>query len=259
MTFKPLCAHPLAATVVAASLVLSPLVMASPAQAGLFGGGFSGIVYDPTNYAQNVLQAARALEQINNQITSLQNEAQMLIQQAQNLTALPYSSLQQLQDSVAQTQTLLDDAQNIAFDVAEIDAAFETTYGAASTTASDQTLIDGAQDRWQTTVASLQDAMRVQAGVVGNLDTTQAQMSDLVGQSQGAVGALQATQAGNQLLALQTQQIADLTAVVAAQGRAQTLEAAQLAAAQEQAREQRSRFLETETGYTPGSAQMFYE
>jgi len=27
------------------------------------------IVYDPTNYAQNVLQAARALEQITNQIT----------------------------------------------------------------------------------------------------------------------------------------------------------------------------------------------
>ena len=29
------------------------------------------IVYDPSNYAQNVLQAARALQQINNQITSL--------------------------------------------------------------------------------------------------------------------------------------------------------------------------------------------
>ena len=32
------------------------------------------IVYDPSNYAQNVLQAARALQQINNQITSLQNQ-----------------------------------------------------------------------------------------------------------------------------------------------------------------------------------------
>ena len=28
------------------------------------------IVYDPSNYAQNVLQAARALQQISNQITS---------------------------------------------------------------------------------------------------------------------------------------------------------------------------------------------
>jgi hypothetical protein len=35
-------------------------------------------VFDTTNYAQNLLQAARALEQINNQISSLQNEAAML-------------------------------------------------------------------------------------------------------------------------------------------------------------------------------------
>ena len=28
------------------------------------------VVYDPSNYAQNVLQAARALQQINNQVTS---------------------------------------------------------------------------------------------------------------------------------------------------------------------------------------------
>ena len=40
------------------------------------------IVFDPNNYAQNVLTAARALQQINNQITSLQNQAQMLINQA---------------------------------------------------------------------------------------------------------------------------------------------------------------------------------
>ena len=40
------------------------------------------IVYDPSNYAQNVLQAARALQQINNQITNLQNQTQMLLNQA---------------------------------------------------------------------------------------------------------------------------------------------------------------------------------
>jgi P-type conjugative transfer protein TrbJ len=51
------------------------------------------IVFDPNNYAQNVLTAARELQQINNQITSLQNQAQMLINQAKNLASLPYSSL----------------------------------------------------------------------------------------------------------------------------------------------------------------------
>jgi conjugative transfer region protein TrbK len=78
-------------------------------------------------------------------------------------------------------------------------------------------------ERWQNTVGGLQDAMRVQAGVVGNIDTNRTQMSALVGASQSATGALQATQAGNQLLALQAQQLADLTALVAANGRAQAL------------------------------------
>ena len=54
------------------------------------------VVFDPNNYAQNVLTAARALQQINNQIVSLQNQAQMLINQARNLATLPFSSLLQL-------------------------------------------------------------------------------------------------------------------------------------------------------------------
>jgi P-type conjugative transfer protein TrbJ len=216
------------------------------------------IVYDPTNYAQNVLQAARALEQITNQITSLQNEAQMLINQARNLASLPYSSLQRLQQSVQRTQQLLAQAQNIAFDVQQIDRAFQTTYGNASLSASDQQLIADARTRWQNTVGGLQDAMRVQATVVGNIDTNRAEMSALIGQSQGATGALQATQAGNQLLALQAQQLADLTAVVVANGRAEALSQAERAAAAEQGREQRRRFLTPGSGYQPGNAKMFY-
>jgi len=62
------------------------------------------VVFDPNNYAQNVLTAARALQQINNQITSLQNQTQMLINQAKNLASLPFSSLQQLQSSIQRTQ-----------------------------------------------------------------------------------------------------------------------------------------------------------
>ena len=238
----------LAAALFIAPVALSPLIT-TPAHAI--------IVFDPSNYAQNVLTAARALQQITNQITSLQNEAQGLINQARNLASLPYSSLQQLQQSVQRTQQLLAQAQNIAFDVQQINRAFQSTYGKASISASDQQLIADARTRWQNTVGGLQDAMRVQAGVVGNIDTNRAQMSALIGQSQGATGALQATQAGNQLLALQAQQLADLTALMAANGRAQALQSAEQATAVEQGREQRRRFLTPGAGYQPGNAKMF--
>jgi P-type conjugative transfer protein TrbJ len=216
------------------------------------------VVFDPNNYAQNVLTAARALQQINNQITSLQNQAQMLINQARNLANLPYSSLQQLQSSIQRTQQLLAQAQRITYDVQQIDHAFSTTYAPASASTSSQTLISNAQTRWQTSVAALQDALKVQAGVVGNLDTNRTQMSALVTSSQSATGALQAMQAGNQLVALQAQQLADLTATVAAQGRAASLESAQRTAAQDLGREQLRRFLTPGVGYQSTTVQMFH-
>src|ERR1700732_3177180 len=72
------------------------------------------VVFDPNNYAQNLLTAARALQQVNNQITSLQNQAQMLINQARNLANLPFSSLQPLQQSLQRTQKVLAQAQTNA-------------------------------------------------------------------------------------------------------------------------------------------------
>lgn len=237
----------------AAPLALSPLA-SSPAHAFFFGGR---IVYDPTNHAENLLTAARSLAQINNQIQSLQNEAQMLINQARNLASLPHSSLRQLQQSIQRTQELLSEARNIAFDVREIDQAFQSQYSNIELSASDEQLIADARSRWENTVGALQDAMRVQAGVVGNIDAQRAEMDALVGQSQGATGALQATQAGNQLLALQAQQLSDLTALLAANGRAEALAEAERAAAAEQGRVQRERFLAPGSGYQPGNARLF--
>lgn len=238
----------LAATMLAAPIALSPM-LTTPAHAI--------IVFDPSNYAQNVLTAARTLEQVTHQITSLQNEAQMLINQAKNLASLPFSALQALQQNVQRTQQLLQQAQGIAFNVQQIDQMFSQKYGNVSMSTTDQQLVANARSRWQNTVGGLQDAMRVQAGVVGNIDSNRTQMSALVSQSQSASGALQATQAGNQLLALQSQQLSDLVALLAANGRAGALTEAERTAAAEQGREQRRRFLTPGTTYTPGNAQMF--
>ena len=240
----------LALVLLAAPVAVAP-ILATPAQA-------QWVVFDPSNYAQNVLTAARALQQINNQITSLQNQAQSLINQARNLASLPYSSLAQLQQSIQRTQQLLSQAQNIAYNVQAIDQAFQQKYSTASMSASDAQLVANAQARWQNTRRRPSGRDARSGTVVGNLDTNRTQMSALVGSSQSATGALQATQAGNQLLALQAQQLADLTAVVTANGRAQALQSAEQAAAAAQGQAQRQRFLTPGTGYQPGSAQMFY-
>lgn len=240
-------------TVLVGTVVLALAIALVPAKG-------QTLVYDPSNHAQNVLQAARALQQINNQITSLQNQTQMLLNQARNLASLPHSSLQAIEQSLARTQQLLKQAQRLAYDVNQIDQAFQRLYpqSYAGSTSSQQ-LVSDAQARWQNALVGYQDALRVQAGVVQALDTTRSETSALVSSSQSAEGILQATQAGNQLIALQTRQLADLTALIAAQSRAQSLDGARTTANQEQARIQLNRFLGNGRGYQAQSVRMFHQ
>ena len=229
--------------------VLAP----APAHAGLFG---PDIVFDPSNYAENVVQAARSLEQINNQIASLRNEAQMLINQARNLTSLPTSLMDEIQSNFIRMRTLLRQAERLAYDVQSIEAAFQQSYSGFAVGQSDQQLVETARGRWQTSVEAFEHALQVGAGAVANIEQNQAQTERLVDASQSAVGVLQATQAGNQLLAVQAQQMSDLTALLAAQGRADALEQARYAAEYEQAQEQFSRFM-AGTPYQPATVRMF--
>ncbi|AQR61697.1 P-type conjugative transfer protein TrbJ [Brevundimonas sp. LM2] len=202
------------------------------------------VVYDPTNHAQNVLQAARALETVNHQIASLQNEAQMLIGQARNLASLPYSSLDTLRAQVARTQQLLGEAQGLAYDVGRIETAFlQGNYAGPTTATPDRALIERARARWADQVAALQDALKLQAQVVQATGVTGSEMAALIDRSQGAQGALQAAQAGNQLLAVQARQLADLAALTAAQGRSSALAEADRAAERAEARERFARFM----------------
>ena len=231
--------------------------IAAPAQAQ-FGFG-SSIVFDPTNYSQNVLTAARELQQVNNQLQGLENQATSLVNQARNLASLPYSSLSTLDQSILQTEQLLSQAQGIAYNVSTIDQAFTQTYPIAyPTSTSSQQLMADAQARWQNSLLGFQDAMHVQAGAIQNLDSTHTQIDALINASQSATGALQAAQSGNQLVALQTKQLADLTAVMAAIARAQSLEGARNVESEEQAQAQTNNFLNYGAGYQPGTAQMFH-
>lgn len=218
---------------------------------------FGGIVYDPSNYSQNILTAARTLEQINNQIKQLQNQATSLVNEARNLQSLPLTMLEPLQQQIQQTQQLLARAQGIAYDVQAIERDFARQYKDIDLTGSQRAMVQDAEERWRGSVTAFEDALKVQAGAVSNIEGARNAVQSLVTASQSATGALQAAQAGNQLLALQAQQLADLTATIASLGRAQSLDAASAAAAKAQAREQLQRFLSPGRGYVTTTAKMF--
>lgn len=239
-----------AALLAASILALSPM-LAPPADA-------QWVVFDPNNYAQNVMTAARELQQINNQIQQIENQTQSLVNQARNLASMPYSLVSTITSQIQHTEQLINQAQRIAYSVSSIDQAFTSNYGAVNLNKSQQQMVAQAQQRWQTSVAGLQDAMRMQATVVGNIPTSRANVTTLGASSQSATGALQAAQVNNQLLVQISQQLADLIALEAADGRARALIAADKATNQNQGATQLSTFLTPGAGYQPTSVQMFH-
>ena len=210
------------------------------------------VVIDPTNLVQNTLTAARTLEQINNQIKQLQNEAQMLINDARNLAGLDFSVLAELRAALSATNQLIRQGQGLAFNVSQMESEFKRLYPQAySASISGSQMATDARQRWQNSLEALRTATQVQSQAVQNFASDERTLTDLVNRSQSAVGALQAMQATNQLLALQSRQAMQGQQLQITQDRAVALEQARQVAVQERAREVRRRFMGTGTPYTP--------
>lgn len=224
---------------------LGMALYASPASAQI-------TVFDPTNYSQNLLTAARTLQQINNQIQSLQNQATMLINQAKNLTRIDFPELQALTQTLQQIDRLMGQAQGIGFRVEQVDSEFRRlfpqSFNQALTT---NDLVVGAKARLDTSVAAFNQTMQVQAQVVGNVAADAQTLAAIVAKSQGAEGGLQAQQATNQLLALTAKQQFQIQNMMAAQYRAETLEASRRAQAEAEAQAATRKFLGDGTAYHP--------
>ena len=216
------------------------------------------IVNDPLNYAQNVLTAARSLQQINIALMGLANQLKMLQNQYQNLLKLPYSSLMSVEQSYRQTLALLGSAQKLTYNVEQINQTFSRLYPQSlGGTLPQQQIVNNARERWQTSLAGYQHALQVQGGVVQSLDSTRAQTGALLSSSQTASGMLAAQQAGTQVSAQILRQLADLTAVVVSQGRAQSLDGARQLA-DEQDRQAQLRAFEVRQQYEPRPVQMVH-
>ena len=212
---------------------------------------FGGIVYDPSNYAQNLLTAARTLQMINNQIKQLTNEAQMIANQVQNLTQLPYTARVQLQARLTEIDTLIQTAKSIAYDVATVDAAFASLFPEDYSAFSNIAMGAQARTHWEEASRSLHDAMLMQAKVAETVKLDMTTLEEIVLASEAAIGDLQVTQAGNQLHALQIKQSMQTADLLAVQYRAEALERARQLQSEERARVHRRRFIGDGNAYTP--------
>ncbi len=229
---------------IAGSLGFALTVPSAPAAAQLS-------VFDPTNYTQNLLTAARSLQQINNQIQSLQNEATMLTNQARNLSRIDFPQLQQLTQTLQQIDRLMGQAQGLDFRVDQLDDQFRQLFPQDfDRVLSGDERVRDARGRLDASMAGFRQTMVVQSQIVENVRSDAATLGDIVARSQGVEGSLQAQQATNQLLALTAKQQFQLQQLIAAQFRSDAIEEARRVQEAQEARAATRRFLGTGTAYT---------
>lgn len=230
---------------VVGSATMGFMVRATPAQAQI-------TVFDPSNYAQNILTAARTLQQVNQQIQQLQNEAQMLVNQGKNLSRIDFPQLEALKAKLAEIDRLMGRAQGIDFQVDRLDEKFSGLFPRdfSSALRTDARVRD-ARARLDASVGAFRQTMAVQSQVVANIRDDATALSEIVARSQGAEGSLQAQQATNQLLALTAKQQFQLQHMMAAQFRSESLEQARRATQAAEARAATKKFLGSGSAYTP--------
>lgn len=208
-------------------------------------------VFDASNYAQNLVQAARALEQINHQIASLQNEAAMLRNMARNLERIDFPQLRQVERAMQRIDSLMGQAQGIGFRVDGLDERLRTMFpGAAGRVLTSDRRVLEARARLEAATDGYRHAMRVQAQVADNVREDAGLLAELVGRSQGALGSLQAQQAASQLIALGIKQQLQLQSLMAAEFREASIERARRSQSEADGRATTRRFLGARRPYT---------
>lgn len=213
-------------TSVALAAILLSGLMAPPASAQLFGGG---IVYDPSNHAENILQAARALQQIDNQVRQLTHEIDMIEKMARDLETLPVEVARGIiADRIRRIKELMREADGIGYGVEAVERNYEDlypeTYG--ETPPANVVLVEDARARWQQSRLAHKHTLLMVAETVRDTEQDADALTGLVEESQTAIGNLQALQAGNQIKALSAQQLMQMEALLAAHYRAEALDRA---------------------------------
>ncbi len=209
-------------------------------------------VIDPTNLAQNLLQATRALEQINNQIRQVEQATAML-------RANPLQLSPELSQSVGEARALFDSAQGIAFQIEGLGENIRTLYPETWEDFDLEGVLSQSRHWEGESRASLERAMAAEARAAQSIAATRGRIDRAMQSSTGAEGQTGAIQASNQLLGIQASQLAEIHALLIAQGRALETERMERLARDERAREIQRRAFPTQTTATTASARSAFD
>jgi P-type conjugative transfer protein TrbJ len=208
-------------------------------------------VFDPSNLQQNLLSATRALEQINNQVRQLQNQALMLLRMDQNLVRLGSTISPDLQRTLTDLQAQLRAGEGIALRLQATQNGYDQLFPKQATAAlTHDDALRNAKARWDEEYAAFRRTALLQGQIADGIDTDTRLLADAMVRSRDAAGALEAAQAGNELTALSVKQSLALQSLLAAQHRAESIAKARDLAAEDEAKQRFKTFVGNGQAYT---------
>lgn len=204
---------------------------------------FGGIVYDPSNYAQNFRTAVHNYSQLIRQAQQLRNEANMLINQAKHLSKLDVNSVNDLNRILGEIEYLNAQAENVAYDVNRTRQLLRVHYPETYEGMSEDELLIQAEQQFAMSERAYSEAMVMQSKMVESLHEDRILLNQLMNKSHGSVGELQATQSTNQLMGLLVKQSMQEQQMQITQSRADSLESARRIAIEKEAKARMKLFM----------------
>jgi len=171
-------------------------------------------VFDPANYAQNVLTQANTLKTTINQANQIANQIREIQMQVQSLRNIPRGLWGQIQSDLAQLQAIVQRSQGISYANVNLAADFAKSYpGFRAST--DYT---AAYRQWtQKALGGIKTSLEDAGLQSRQLQSEDAVMQALQAMSDGASGHMQALQVGNMIAIQQVQQLQKLRQLQMAQ------------------------------------------
>lgn len=199
---------------------LAPLsLLLKPSQALAF------VVFDPSNFVQNILTAIRTLMSNINEARMIANQVISLANEAKNLTNLPFDIIDDFSEQFSQLFTTVGSVNGLMQNLETLQSRFEELYPDFLNRFDPVSRHSVAEEmkKWiGTTREMMLGASKTGAEILDGLPKTQAHLQKLMADSQGAVGILQATQAGNQIAATISGSLLSLNAQLASYTQAHT-------------------------------------
>ena len=194
-------------------------VVCSPLRVSAF------IVFDPSNFAQSIIQTIRLLQSNINEARMIANQVISIANEVKNLKSLPFDIINDFSTQFSDLFSTVGSVNGLMQNLSSLQAQFEELYPNfldVYDPVSRSSMATDAKKWVQTTRDMILGASKTGAQVLQDLPSSQEQLEHLMSDSQGAVGILQATQAGNQIAATISGNLINLNAQLATYTQAHT-------------------------------------